>query len=293
MTHLMRLTCLVICLLSAAMHAEAASLKVSPARFMVQNVEPGRLYDVYKESGLRLAIFNDDDVIRTWVLSTHRPGERGKWEEGYGEIPDSRWCWFDKQEIAVPAGSTGYAHLFLRIPEEEEYFNQHWVVTLGIGGKPGLGGISLAIDVRMQIETKNKVNLKTRPHGMLGIAPGTVRFENVKPGIDERRFVVLYNNDDTAHSYTLSSLFDNSKIDTKTYLTSSYSVIPSRKWIRHEKEIQIEAKGSTTLEIGLKVPGDVTHFGKKWENILLIKPDNGRAGFLRMRVHTIEKAKEE
>ena len=159
----------------------AASLKVAPAQFIVHDVEPGKAYDIYAETGLRLSVYNDDDVARTWVLTTHRPSERGRWERGYGEIPDAKWCWFDRTEITVGANSRGYAHLFLRIPEEEQFYNQHWVVTLSIRGKGGTSFIGLGIDVRMQIETKSKTGSKVPPYGALGLQPSAVQFDTVAP----------------------------------------------------------------------------------------------------------------
>ena len=93
----------------------AASLKVAPARFILHDVKPGKLYDIYAATGLRITIYNDDDTTRTWLLSTHRPSERGKWEKGYGEIPDPRWCWFEKNEITVGHNCSLASRTFLNI----------------------------------------------------------------------------------------------------------------------------------------------------------------------------------
>ncbi len=290
MTHATRGVAFFALLLCSSGPLVAASLKVSPAGFIVHDVEPGKVYDIYKETGLRLTIYNDDAVSRTWLLSPHRPSERGRWEKGYGEIPDAQWCWFEKDEIAVDARSKAYAHLHLKVPDEEKYYNQHWVVTLGVGGKPG-GGISLAVDIRVQIETRSRVDLKVRPDGLLGLEPSTIRFEDVTPGSSEKARVTLYNNDGAAHSYMISPLLANTKIDQKTYLSRSYSAIPDSGWITYEKEVQIEPGKSAVLRPELKIPGDESNFGKKWEDILLIQPDEGLAGFVRVQVQTREKAK--
>ena len=293
MTRITRLTFLFVLFLSLIGRLEAASLKVSPARFIVHNVEPGRLYDIYKETRLRLTVYNDDTVSRTWALSTHRPSERGRWEKGYAEIPDAQWCWFDKDEITVEPNSKAYANLYLKVPEEEKYYNQHWVVTLNIGTKPGRGGIGLAVDIRVQIETKSKVGLKTKPYGPLGFEPSIVRFEDTKPGSREKAQVEIFNNDVRAHSYTITALFDDSEIRQKTYLTHSYTQMPDSTWVKHEKHVQIEPGKSAALNLELKIPDDEANLGKKWEDILLIQPDEGRAGFVRVQVQTTEKPKVE
>ena len=293
MARLTRLTLLFVLFLSLIGRVEAASLKVSPARFIVHNVEPGRLYDVYKETRLRLTVYNDDTVNQTWVLATHRPSERGRWEKGYGEIPDARWCWFDKNEITVEPNSKAYAYLHLKVPDEERYYNQHWVVTLSIGGKPGRGGIGVAVDVRAQIETKSSADVKTRPYGLLGMKPSIVPFEDTKPGGREKAQVEIFNNDVRAHSYTISSLLADADTDQKKYLTHSYKAIPDFKWVKYGKHVQIEPGKSAELSLELEIPDDETNFGKKWEDILLVQPDEGRAGFLRVQVETKKKVKVE
>ena len=265
---------------------EAASLKVAPARFIVHNVRPGVPYDIYRETGLRLAVFNDDDATHTWVLSTHRPSERGRWETGYSEIPDARWCWFDRSEITVPPQGKAYAHLFLKVPDEEKYYNQHWVVTLGISAKPGRTGISLAADIRAQIETAGKMNLKERPAGPLGLEPSMVRFDHAAAGSTSETRVVLYNNDDTTHTYEMRSLFEATRADPTSYLTQSFAAIPNSRWIRRDNQIRIGPGGSALLSLGLEIPRDATHLPEKWEDILLIQPDNGLAGFVRVQART-------
>ena len=112
--------------------SEAASLKVSPAQFIVHHVEPGKLYDIHEKTGLRFTIFNDDEVPRTWTLTTHRPSERGRWEKGYGEIPDAKWCWFAEDEITVEPNGRAYAYLKIQIPPGDQYYNQHWIMTVHI-----------------------------------------------------------------------------------------------------------------------------------------------------------------
>ena len=278
----------VLCaVLAGPLGAGAASLKVSPARFMVNDVEPGRTYDLYKETGVRLAVFNEDAVEQTWVLTAHRPSERGRWETGYGEIPDAAWCWFGENEITVPPNSVGYGHLFLRVPGEEQYYNQHWIVALNVAGKTGGLGVSLAIDIRVQIETKSKKGLKKAPHGLLGIEPSAVHFENVRPGVPEQASVLVYNNDDREHTYTVGSLFMEQKHEPKTYLQQSYDLLPERTWIENTPTLTIKPGGTARLSLALNVPDKAEHFGKKWEDCILVKPDIGRAGFVRVQIETI------
>lgn len=293
MTRCSRAAVFCACLLVAPLTLEAASLKVAPARFIVHNVTPGRVYDIYAETGLRLTVYNDDDASRTWVLSIHRPSDRGPWETGYAEIPDPAWCWFDQTEITVEPQSKAYAHLFLEVPDDERYYNQHWVATLGIDGKPAAGGIALAADVRAQIETKSKPDGAVKPDGALGIAPSIVRFENAAPGAALEATATLYNNGAGTQVYGISRLFDRAGIEQKSYQTHSFEPLPESSWLDYGRSIQIEAGGSAVVKLSLKLPPDAAFHGKKWEELLLIQPKEGRAGFVRVQIETQEELKTE
>jgi len=274
---------LLIFLLAFSGRLEAAGLKVSPASFIIHDVNPGKPYDLYKETGLRLTIHNDDDVSHTYLLSTHRP--KGKWEKGYLEIPDAGWCWFENSEITVEANGKGYGNIYLKISDEEKYYNQHWVVTLKVAGKAGPGGIALAIEVRAQIETKSKADVKEKPDGIIATGPSTLRFENVSPGVTQEGKVTVYNNDNKTHTYKLTSLFHKKGTKPNTYLTHSYQVMPDSKWITLSKDrLTIMPNSSSNLFLKLKIPDKPEYHGKKWEETFLVEPEEGLPGFIRVQI---------
>ena len=290
---MMRLTCAIaaaaLLILGLSGPAEATSLKAGPASFILHNVTPGKLYDVYAMTGLRLTITNDDDESETWVLSTHRPSEGGHWEKGYGEIPDPKWCLFDRTEITVPPKTDGNVNFFLKIPDDEQYYNQHWIVTLNISGKPVKGtSVALAVNIRGQIETESKADVKARPAGALGMRPSLVEFERMTPGGTAEAQVELYNNSPGDRTYTLSSLLADSTVDRTVYFTEGYSQIPDAAWITHENTVAIKQGQSAVIRLGLRVPDDPANLGKKWEELLLITPDDGLPEFVRIQVQTAE-----
>ena len=280
--------CLVVTL--AAGLSQAAGLRVSPAQFIIHDVEPGRVYDIFKETGLRLTIYNEGDKTLSWMLSTHRPSERGRWEKGYSEIPDAKWCWFDQTDVSSGPDNPAYGHLFIQIPEDPKYYNQHWVATLSVRGRPGAGPVSLAVDIRVQIETKTVNDATTVPDGALAFVPSEVVYVNAQPGLNRQARVRIFNNDSTAHNYTVTSLFDDDSVDHKSYLTGGYRKIPEASWLDRPQTIQIGAGQSYELVLNLTVPQDAAHYGRKWEDIVLVQPDKGLAGFVRVKIETREKA---
>ena len=145
-------------------------MKVEPASLLIQNVVLGEVYDLHKISGISLKIHNQEGRSHNYLLSSHKPSSVGnhKWSKGYAEIPDPDWFWFEKEEVRVEANSMEEVKMFFRIPREERYFNQHWVVTLEVKTKPEQGTLlGLAIYPQMQIETQVKDGLNERPDGYL------------------------------------------------------------------------------------------------------------------------------
>jgi hypothetical protein len=270
--------------------ALGASLKIGPSAFIISSIKPGETYDINRVASLRLSIMNDDDVPNTWLLSTEKAAERpSEWEKGYSAIPDPAWCWFEKKEITIPPKSTEYANFFIKIPPDEKYYNQHWVVGLAVSGKPVSGQLSLGGMIRAQIETQGKADIQGMPDGPLGLKPSLAAFQTVKPGVRAESAVTLCNNTDNAHTYTLSSLFDDPKIEKPIYLVSPFQAIPDPKWVEADKQIQVGAGATAILHFGLTVPDAPEYYGRKWEDLVLITPDNGIPAFVRVKVETVAK----
>ena len=252
-------------------------MKVSPAGFILQDIVPGKVYDIYQETGLKLTVYNDDTVGHTYLLSTHRPSEWGKWERGYLEIPDPKWCWFEEDELTVGPNGQGYGNIFLKVPDEERYYNQRWVVVLRVMGKPGPGGIALAINVRIQIETESKVDLKGKPDGVIGIVPSTVVLEK---GGDGKK-VTIFNNTDFPQTYKVYPLEEKEKL--KTYISSGFKPLPEPKWLKLNKEtLKIPPGSKKTFTVGLSAPEGETGTNEKWEYIVFVEGKDN-TGFLRVR----------
>lgn len=267
--------------------APAASLKVGPARFIIHDVEPGRLYDVQAETGLALTVYNDGDSEQAWVLSVHQPSDRGDWEKGYGEIPDPSWCWFENTEITVAPKSKTEARFFLHIPEDPRHYNQHWVVTFAIGGKTGGAGLGLAANIRAQIETAVKTDPASPPAGNTGLAPARITFEDAAPGTVAEQRVRLHNGTDKAVKYTLAPLLDQVK-DPSAYLTGGYRRLPERSWLKYPASLPVAAGETAVFPVTLDVPGAPENAGKQWEEMIMVQPAEGPPAFLRVRVTTKE-----
>ena len=268
-------------------------LSVAPGGMMIQNVKLGETYDLYEKTGIALIVENKDKTSHTYMIDTFKPSQVGnkKWLQGYSEIPDPGWFWFDNGEITVEAQSKKKVKMFLKIPDEDKYYNQHWTVSLGISGKPEAGKmLSLAVYPRYQIETEDKTGLEEKPAGLIGLEPGGLVFEDLLLGKKEKKRIAIYNNDKTAHRYMItSSVIEAGPTREQIVVSSGYSWIPDKRWVKpNRKRLKILPGESKDLTISVRIPKAKGHYQKKWEALIFIEPDEGLPGFVRVRIDTQE-----
>ena len=211
-----------------------------------------------------------------------------KWEKGYLEIPNPAWCWFENSEITVPANGNGLAKISLKVPNHEKYYNQHWVVTLGVMGKSMVGpGVALGVYVRLLIQTQSKADIGGKPDGSIAFMPSTVRFDNVPLGRKKDGSVLIFNNDNETRLYRVEFLLDNNKKRARRYLTNPHQMIPNSSWIAiNPSEFRVFPGTAYPLTVMVTVPEELKYYGKKWEELLLVEPDKGPSGFVRIQIET-------
>ncbi|MBI5096301.1 MAG: hypothetical protein HZB32_01400, partial [Nitrospirae bacterium] len=148
----------------------AAGLAVQPATFLFQDVSIGEKIRL----SVPLSVHNKDSESHTYVIAPFLPSSIGMaWPDGYTEIPDTTWFAFEKREITVAGGGIGSTVMYIEIPGVDAYYNQKWVIGLGVTTKVESGeSISLAVYPRFLIETESREEIKGRPAGKTGVRPG-------------------------------------------------------------------------------------------------------------------------
>lgn len=273
-------------------------LSVQPGGMLIQYVKLGETFDLYEKSGIPLIIENKDTKPHTYKLTTSKPSQVGnrKWLKGYLEIPDPGWFWFEEDEVTVEPQSKKAVKMFLKFPNEEKYYNQHWTVSLGVAGKPEPGQmLTLAVYPRYQIETESKTGLKEKPDGLIGIEPGTLLFENLALGEAKKIKVKLYNNNTKWHKYKIKAMIFPVDLTRELITTSpTYSWIPNPKWVKPgRRRVSIAANESKELFIKIKIPDEKENYNKKWEAIIFVEPKKGLPGFVRVQIQTEKAEKNE
>lgn len=261
----------------------AYALKVSPGVFTAMGVPVGEKTDL----GIRFTIENDLDSEQSFSINMIRPSEVKKdWLRGYQDIPDPEWLFIEGGEMTiVPAHGKVEMTLFLEIPDEERYYNQHWMVYVMVN-QVGEGMFQTSVAPAYMIETRSEKTLTGPPYGEFGLAPSILGFENILIGHSQTAFFTIYNNDTLTHLYTLNPEIPHQE-DGNLVIENrdGYSWFDMGKWLQFS-EIQFELPPGESKEIAvnLTIPEDVKLAAGKYESLIFAQPDQGRAGFIRVRM---------
>ncbi len=296
--------------LAAATPAAApltVGLAVEPGGLLLQDISLGELYDLAEKTDIFLTIHNRDRNDHTYIVSSYRPSEVGnrRLPAGYADIVDPSWLWFEQSEVRVPAQSFGKVRMFLRLPEDERYRNQHWSVSVGVAGKPEPGEtLTLAVYPRFEIETATatREELRLRPAGEIAFAPSIVTLHP-----QDGRFVgefVLCNNDAKRHQFKLwvapgGELGEDRKI----FPSGGYEWLPD-KWIKLRRpaagsgpgwsaiswpELWLGGQRHVTVSVEVELPAATLVPSTGWESVVIVQRDDNKLGFVRVRMPGGEK----
>lgn len=247
----------------------AAEINVLPGRLLITDVPVGKLYEV----SVPLTIVNHGKEEQSYSLSTTKLSAIGAEPEiGYVELPDERWFNFATETITIKPSDLGQVKMYINIPNNEKYYNQHWVVGLRVAANSGTQSlIRLALYPIYRIETEAKAGI--RGTGKMGIVPSVIELGQIKG------YITIFNNDKQAHVYKITLINDPGQIGLSS---TGYTIVQSTEWIQIDKhEVRIKPGGKA--RIGIR--SVVTEIGKdQWKGMLLIEADDGEKGFVRIRV---------
>ncbi|CAN2044980.1 Secreted protein [Candidatus Magnetomoraceae bacterium gMMP-1] len=268
--------CLYLCA-----NSNAGMLNISPGSFCLEKIDIG----VDENLGIDLVVSTKDSNHNVFLVRTDTPFAKNVLK-GYIPIPDASWLYFSNDRLTLDKNGVGKARMFFKIPNEEKYLNQHWIVETKVKPAPVGGDLFLMqLTATYMIETRASADVKERPYGILGIVPSRVNVKNIIPEKVKQAAFKIYNNDKIAHTYSLS---------THTFMPAlkkklSISIAPGYEWVRDtnwvkpvNEKITVKPGGIKQADLNIKIPKNVEYEDEGWEAIVMVEPDNGRAGFVRV-----------
>lgn len=257
-------------------------LSVEPGSLLIQHVTLGRTYDLFHDLNVPIVIRHKGDSPCTYCLSTHKPSEIGKLVEGYTDIFDPSWLWFDKNEVTILPNGSATIQMYLRVPKDDRFYNQHWTVGIKVESKPEYGKIFvLGVISRIHLETEINEDIGIKPDGLLGVCPARIKIG----GKNKKAMLRIFNNDKKKHQYQLRVFVPNKNArHEQINISPKFNWIPDTGWIKvNHQRIVIGQGKSRNIKLQLSLPD-----GKKvitpWEALLMVQPDEGVTGFVRVQI---------
>jgi hypothetical protein len=262
----------------------AAGLRVSPGALSLQHAAVGEETDLEIE----MLITNYSETERMFLITPQRPSKvTERWLKGYAEIPDPDWFYFDQDRIRIGPGEEARVGMHLNIPDQEEYYNQRWVVYVDVTTETEEGEtFKAAVRPNYMIETLAKEDVEARPYGELGLAPSVVRPEEVETGRRTRASFRLYNNEETRRTYTLNSYIPQATRERQDISGSpGYQWIEDENWVRPaRRRVRLGPGQVREVALNILVPEGKEAEDLGWEAIVLVEPDEGLSGFIRVLI---------
>ncbi len=276
-----------VVLFAAAVSVSAGlGMRVQPGGALIQHVPVGKRIELPAP----LVIFNDADEAHMVSISACKPSAIGaRPPHGYREIPDVSWLSFSLPEVEIGPRGQAASKMFLTVPEDEAYLNQHWSVSLAVRSAAAKGQrIGLAVYPRYEIETAAGER-SVRPAGDLVLTPSVLRFEDTRPGAPARVLQLrVWNNTAKPRRYKVLIL-GKPKEEQKPLVRLSYgwSWIPDTSWVTPGSvTLVVAAESSVELPVRIGLPDAAEYYGGAWEAVLVLTCEKETEAFARIRVTT-------
>lgn len=127
----------------------ADGLSVTPAKILIENLVPGRTYDLTEMADLPFTVKNTSGRKMRFFLSVQRPGP-GTAEKGFEPVPDEKWIGLTPPEWELENGGEGKSRMVIRIPAGKKHLGKKYEAgILTAGSDPS--GKRKALDFEIEL----------------------------------------------------------------------------------------------------------------------------------------------
>jgi len=253
---------------------------ISPASFCLENFDIGM--NMYLGIDLSLSNVSNQGPID---LNVRKP-ERSRLLKGYEPIPDAKWFYFLNPQIVPGKDGCAKARMFLKVPNDQQYLNQHWIVHVA-ASPPKVGLFSMDLVGFYMIETRASDKISKPPYGPLGVVPSRLHLTHMVFGKNKTGQFWIYNNENKPQTYSISVKTYQPSMYSKLQISqaSGFEWIKDVKWIKlSTSQVSINGKSKKELHLQAKIPKGHQYQNEGWEAIIMVESIQkaGPAGFLRL-----------
>lgn len=258
------------------------AIRVGPGNLSITGMPIGEKVDL----GVPLKIVNDEDEEILFEINPCDPKKvTTRWEMGYDPMPDPSWLQFESKKVVVPPKTTKQVKMYVNIPAEDKYYNQHWVVFFTV--TPQVDRLFRPeVAPNYLIETSSNPDIKTPPYGTLGVVPSVVDLMGVKPAGKQKVKFKVFNNDTVEHSYKLYPAVPDGKSQWDIVSSPGFTWVKDLIWLKgFNMTIKVKPNSKKEITQSITVPKEEYYGRGGLEFVLFIVPDSGSANFLRVSLN--------
>lgn len=261
----------------------ASAMKVSPGAFCAQNVKIGQETD----TGIDLTIDNETDKEREFSVRVVSPRTlKSESLKGYSNLPITGWLRLEKTTMVAPAKGQVKSRMYIKIPNEEQYYNQQWAVSCLIEYVGQKGLFQEAIMTLFMFETMPKKDVTEKPFGNLAVVPSVVKVTGSAMKAKEEFSFKLYNNTADEHTYTIKTFVPKEeKGKLEINVTSGLAWAKNTSWISPRvRKIKVAPGTFAEIKLNVTVPASELAGDKGVEALVFADSDTGERKFVRVQV---------
>ncbi len=266
--------------------ANALGIRTKFGVVVVENLQPGRTYNIRELVGLPLRVINASDKQVTIKMDLQKPGqEKSMVQKHFDPIPDLSWVKLSRDFFVVDPGQSAIADVLITIPDDDKYLGKRyqvniWSRTIGKGFlKVGLMS-RLRITVAKRRMTKEEKLAEAHREEIIKnidfqLLPHTIFIGKVGLGkkIDvEKKYkqsLKIVNPNSEEFSYKLRAI---TAWEAGIGVIPGYEETPDLSFLTFsEEEFSVPPISIKEIKMFLQIPNEEKYKGKKYQFVICVE----------------------
>ena len=268
--------------------ANAFGIRTKFGLVVVENLQPGRTYNIRDLVGLPLRVVNASDKQVTIRMDLKKPNseqEKGMVAKHFEPIPDLSWIKLSRDFFVVDPGQSAVAEVLITIPDDDKYLGKRYQVNIWsrTTGKRFLNvGLMSRLRItvaRRRMTEEERIAEAHREEIIKNIdfqvLPHTIFIDGVKLGkkIDiqkkYKQSLKIVNPNNEEFSYRIRTV---TAWEAGVGVIAGYEETPNRNFLTlSEKELSIPPISISEIKMFLQIPDDEKYKGKKYQFVICVE----------------------
>lgn len=266
--------------------ANAVGIRTRFGVVVVENLQPGRTYNIRELVGLPLRVVNASEKQVTIKMELTKPGrDKSMVQKHFEPIPDLSWIKLSRDLFVVDPGQSAIADVLVTIPDDDKYLGKRYQVNIWshtIGKRFANVGLmsKLRITVAKRRMTEEEKLAEARREEIIKnidfqLLPHTIFIDGVELGkkIDiEKKYkhtLKVVNPNNEKFSYRIRTV---TAWEAEMGVIPGYEEAPELSFLTlSEKEFSLPPISIREIKMFLQIPNEEKYKGKKYQFVISVQ----------------------